>query len=65
MENAIKMDDLGVPPFSETPISEIHQEIFEGFAVCIGVIVVDPGSKDIQQSAMMSSWTTRSCSKNT
>jgi len=27
MENPIKMDDLGVPPFSETPISTGERQI--------------------------------------
>ena len=33
MENPIKMDDLGVPLFSETPKS------FHGFLICEGVCV--------------------------
>ena len=31
MENPIKMDDLGVPPFKETPISpKTHHHLFVG-----------------------------------
>ena len=29
MENPIKMDDLGVPPFSETPVSTFAWQTFK------------------------------------
>jgi len=43
MENPIRMDDLGVPPFSETSISFLHQVFHKEFKVQAEKSVGDVG----------------------